>query len=640
MSAFLERPHAGAIRVLFLAALLAFPSLGGLGRPALAEDGSPVPAPAPLPPPPTRTTPDAPRIPPTTTGPILADDFLARIRHLADPSFEGRNSTEPGALRAAEYVAAEMARLGLEPMGDAGTWFQGYEIPERRLGAGNALELTVGEKRTPFLVEEDWNPMAISPCLEVEAPVVFVGYGVTHPGKAYDDYAGADVKGKVVLVLRRDPPWGGGPTEHATFLAKLGAATEHGAAAILIVNGPRSLKGKPDKVMHWSATVGGTPGSGRIPYAFLSQTTANALLAPLGRDLAALEKTIDAAEGGPKPASAEIPGARVRLNVVLERTSGLNARNVIGLLRGSDPELSKQVVIVGAHHDHVGRGAYGSAGGPSAEGKIHPGADDNASGTSALLEIAEVLASSERRPRRSVLFTSFSGEEMGLLGSVHYCEHPVLPLADTVAMVNCDMVGRYEPSRKLEIGGVGTAEGLQAIVERANAPYGLAVGYDPSGVAPSDNTSFFRKRLPVLFFFTGIHPQYHTPDDTWDRIDAPAGAKVTSLCRDVVLEIANRDARLVFTKPPPSKGTKAALGIQPGPGDMAGVPVAALVEDGAAAAAGLKEGDVVTALGAILVKDMRDLARALSLLKPGDKVVVKVVRDGVAMTFDVTLGSR
>ena len=639
MSALLARPHAGASRVLALAALLACGALPG-ARSARAEDGSPTPVPAPLPPPSTRTAPAAPTNPPATSAPILADDFLARIRYLADPCFEGRNSTEPGALRAAEYVAAEMARFGLEPRGDAGSWFQGYAIPERRLGAGNALELTVGDTRTPFRVEETWNPLAISPSVEVEGPLVFAGYGVTNPKKAYDDYAGFDVRGKVVLVLRRDPPWGGAPTEHATFLAKLGAATEHGAAALLIVNGPRSLKGAPDKPMHWSAMVGGTPGSGRIPYAFLTQAAANALLAPLGRDVAALEKAIDAAEGGPKPASAEVPGARVRLKVALERTSGLNARNVVGLLRGSDPALAKEVVIVGAHHDHVGRGAYGSAGGPSAEGKIHPGADDNASGTAALLEVAEALAAQPRRPRRSVLFTSFSGEEMGLLGSVHYCEHPVLPLADTVAMVNCDMVGRYDPARKLEIGGVGTAEGLQALIERANAPYGLALAWDPSGVAPSDNTSFYRKRLPVLFFFTGIHPQYHTPDDTWDRIAAPEGAKVTSLVRDVVVEIADRDVRLVFTKPPPTKGSKAALGIQPGPGDGAGVVVAGLVDGGAADAAGLHEGDVVTALGAILVKDMRDLSRALAERKPGDKVVVKVVRDGAPLTFDVTLGGR
>jgi hypothetical protein len=319
--------------------------------------------------------------------------------------------------------------------------------------------------------------LAISPSVEVDGALVFAGYGVTNPMKAYDDYAGLDVRGKVVLVLRRDPPWGGVPTEHATFLAKLGAATEHGAAALLIVNGPRSLKGAPDKPMHWSAMVGGTPGSGRIPYAFLTQAAANAVLAPLGRDVAALEQAIDAASGGPKPASAEVPGARVRLKVALERTSGLNARNVVGLLRGSDPALAKEVVIVGAHHDHVGRGAYGSAGGPSAEGKIHPGADDNASGTAALLEVAEALAAQPKRPRRSVLFTSFSGEEMGLLGSVHYCEHPVLPLADTVAMVNVGPRPRAELETR-----VGTAEGLQA--HRAGErPLRPALAWD-LGVAP------------------------------------------------------------------------------------------------------------------------------------------------------------
>ena len=332
----------------------------------------------------------------------------------------------------------------------------------------------------------------------------------------------------------------------------------------------------------------------------------------------------------------------MRLATSIERSSGANARNVCGFLEGSDATLRREVVVVGAHHDHVGRGQVGSAGGPADVGKIHPGADDNASGTAALLEIAEALAKGERRPRRSVLFLSFTGEELGLYGSLHYVSQPTVPLADMSLMINCDMVGRYDEKRTMEIGGVGTGEGLQGVVERANAPYGLALTWDPSGVAPSDNTSFFRKRIPVLFFFTGIHPEYHTPRDTPDTINYPGAERVTALCRDVTFELATRDARVVYTQPPPgAEGRKAALGISPAAGsDAGGVVVAGVIEGGAAGTAGIREGDVVVAVGAYVVDSLRDLSKALAAYKPGDKVLVKVSRGGESLSLELVLGAR
>jgi hypothetical protein len=386
--------------------------------------------------------------------------------------------------------------------------------------------------------------------------------------------------------------------------------------------------------------VGAAPGgTGLLPFAFVRRAIAADLLRAGGLDLDALERGIAGASGGPKPASAEVRGVRVRIATAFERARGANARNVAGLLEGADPALKDEVVVVGAHHDHVGRGWAASAA-PREAGTIHPGADDNASGTAALLEVAEALAAAPSRPRRSVLFLSFSGEELGLLGSLHYVKEPLLPLARTVAMVNCDMVGRYDARRTLEVGGVGTAKGLEDLVEAANAPYDLALSWDPQGVAPSDSTSFFRRRIPVLFFFTGIHAEYHTPRDTWTTLNYEGGAKVASLCRDVVRGIADREERLAYTDPPKVEGRRAVLGIQPGPGaDGDGVTIASLGKGGPAAAAGLREGDVVTAVGAVLVRDVRDLRKALAGLAPGAKVLVKAMRDGSEVSVHVTLGS-
>jgi aminopeptidase YwaD len=217
-----------------------------------------------------------------------------------------------------------------------------------------------------------------------------------------------------------------------------------------------------------------------------------------------------------------------------------------------------------------------------------------------------------------------------------------MPLSDISVMVNCDMVGRYDPKRKLEIGGVGTGDGLQGIVEAANAPYGLALAWDSSGVAPSDNTSFFRKRVPVLFFFTGIHAEYHTPRDTPDTIEYAGTEKVVGVCLDTVRTLADRDAKIEFKVPPvDAGGRKAALGIQPATGsDSGGVVVASVADGGAAATAGLKEGDVIVAIGPYLVDSLRDLAKALTTMKPGDKVLVKVVRGTDHLAVDVVLGSR
>jgi Zn-dependent M28 family amino/carboxypeptidase len=585
---------------------------------------------------------------------VCADDLRTRVKYLASDALAGRMSTEPGGQMASEYVAAEFARFGLKPMGDEGGWFQGFEIPHLHLDPGNALELETvevgamgdvaeGGRRT-FAIEKDWNPFSISRVGEASGPLAFAGFGVCAPEKDYDDWKGLEVEGRVVLVLRKEPFGGKRPTAHAAFLSKLAEAAKRKAAALIVVNDAASAADGGDRMFHWSVPMGPAPGSAEVPFAFVTRKTADAMLAPLGKDVVALEEAIrkGAGEGKPRPVSCAVPGAKVRIAVALGRAAGKNARNVIGLLEGSDEKMRDEVVVLGAHHDHVGLGWFASAGGSAAAGKIHPGADDNASGTAALLEIAEELtAAGKTRPKRSVLFLSFSGEELGLLGSAYYVEHPVVALDHVVTMVNCDMVGRYDAQKSLEIGGVGTGAGLQELVTKANAPYGLTLTWDPQGTAPSDSTSFFVKDVPVLFFFTGLHAQYHTPADTWPTLDYADGEKVAALCRDTLLALAAAEKRPAFTKPPPRPGAnRAILGISRGaPGDAPGVVVGEVAKDGPAAKAGITAGDVILAIDAAPTKTAEELLRALAPHAPGDSVKVQIRRGDETKVLTVVLGS-
>ena len=618
-------------------ALLLAPLLPALLPGAARADGGDVPSAVATPPP-----------RPTTKPEITAHDVRERIKWLACEALAGRESLEPGALAASAWVADEFARLKLEPAGEGGGWFQSVEIPRWVLKDGNALEVGTPAGKTSFVVERDWNPFSFSAGEEVSGEVVFAGYGVTDESRGYDDWAGVDAKGKVALVLRHDPRWSkekGRWSKGAQFTEKFARAVEHGAAALLIVNDPHETPGDKDPLVSWADSGGlQRPGSGKIPFAFVSKRVAAAILSPLGKDLAALQKGIDEAPERPTPSSALVPGVTVRVHTVLARAVEKGARNVAGLLRGSDPAVADEVVVVGAHHDHVGRGLYGSTSGEA--GRIHPGADDNASGTAAMLELAEAFAAGlggaegEKRPRRSLLFLSFTGEERGLLGSQWWVDHPTVPLEKVAAMVNCDMLGRYDAKEGLEVGGVGTGKGLQELVTAADEPYGVHLKWDPQGTGPSDNISFFLKKVPVLFFFTGIHPDYHTPRDTWDKIDAASEAKIALLVRDVVRTLADRGERIPYTDPPKREGGRAALGVAPLPRESDDGVAVEVAEGGAAETAGMKDGDVVVGLGAVTVKSLRDLARALAAQKPGDEVVVKVLRDGKELALKVKLGSR
>jgi hypothetical protein len=458
---------------------------------------------------------------------------------------EGRAAGTAGGDRAIRYLASEFRRLGLEPAGDSGTYYQAFRVlTGLRTGAGTALEPTArGAPPGAFAPDVAFRPLGFSDEGEVTAPVVFAGYGLTAPAVAYDDYEGLDARGTVVLLMAGEPragdpdrPFRARERAAATRLrAKAVNAREHGARAVLVVEPP----GRADRL----AALHVDPPAAGVLALSIRRDLADALLAAAGVSLADLHAEIDRTL---RPASRALPGVAARVAVAFEREHATTA-NVIGRVRGADPAVADETVVVGAHHDGLGRGGPTSLA-PEQAGTIHPGADDNASGTAALLGIADALARAGA-PRRSVVLAAFGAEEIGLLGSAYYVSRRPAELERTVAMVNLDTVGRLRDGGLLVM-GVDTGRGLRALVERATAGAPRPLTLRGDGTGPSDHVSFLRRERPVVFFFTGMNGDYHRPSDTWDRIDAEGLHAVTGLAYRVVRALADVPVAPAFVRPP------------------------------------------------------------------------------------------
>lgn len=468
--------------------------------------------------------------------------YRSHVRFLAAEDLEGRGTGSQGQKAAATYIAAQFRKCGLEPAGDEGTYFQRFEarIPAFPTVDKESYVKVQTTEGIETLEGKQFQPFAFSANAEAQGPLVFVGYSISSEALKYDDYAGVDVKGKVALCLRHSPaeakpesPFGPLQMQVATFVNKAKAAAAAGAAALLLVH---DTNHKEDQFV--APAAGGEPSP--IPVVQVERAVAERILKGAGRDLAALQKGID---GALKPNSFEVAGAEVSLKVQVGRSRRGSAptENVVGLLRGSDPVLSRECVVVGGHYDHAGFGGSGA----SDRGRIHYGADDNASGTAAVLEIARALSQLEPRPKRSLVLIAFSAEELGLYGSAHYVKHPSCPIEKTVGMINLDMVGRSKEGY-CEVSGVGTAEGLEGMVGELNEGIELSLKLEPKVSTDSDHYNFARAKVPILFFFTGFHADYHQPTDTWEKINAEDALRVTRLALRAAYAFASRETRFEF----------------------------------------------------------------------------------------------
>ncbi len=503
------------------------------------------------------------------------------IRYLASEELQGRGPDTEGIELAAQFIADRFAELGLDTALFENGPFQEFtiegglglgpveqnwvrvtgpavsdnEATETDTETGTGLENETDADAAVWTLGENFTPLAIGSSGAFDGELVFAGYGITAVDRPdqpdYDDYASLDVTGKVVIVVRKQPqgsnpdgPFGESQSStYAYFTTKAANANVHGAAAMILVNDAASAEQSGDQLLSLEG-AGRTGGRRGIPVLFATRARVDQLLRrALGRGLSELEQTIDETL---QPQSALLSGWSASGETSIEQRQ-LPVKNVIAMLPGAG-QLADEYVVVGGHYDHVGMGGAGSL----APGTIavHPGADDNASGTVSVLELARSLTQAYAeadadQPRRTLLFMAFTAEERGLLGSRHYVRYPRFDLASTVAMVNLDMVGRMDQNR-LTVYGTGTATEFPEMIERLNAKHGFDLEAIPAGQGPSDHASFFRERIPVFHFFTGLHSEYHRPSDSADRINIEGIARTVGLVQELVLELATAAERPTF----------------------------------------------------------------------------------------------
>ncbi len=576
-------------------------------------------------------------------GGLSATRYLADVTYLASDALQGRGDGSPELDQAADYIAGKFREAGLHPAGDNGTYFQTFEITTgAQLGTKNELRIAGSAPK----INQDFIPILFSNTAAFDGPLVFAGYGITAPEYKYDDYSGIDAKDKIVVVFDHEPQeedaksvfLGKDFTAHASFTNKAINARLHGAKGIVFITEPSHPMDElgPTERQVDEADMG-------IPAVHVKRDFVLKPFAAKGKDLAALQQAIDK---DLQPQSFELPGITAHIATEVTR-SRRTVKNVIAALPGSDQTLKDQWVVIGAHYDHLGLGNRNSLA-PSLIGQVHHGADDNASGTAGVMELARYAMAAKPAWKRSVLFMAFAGEEIGLLGSSNFVNHPTVPLTNIDAMINMDMIGRLKDER-LFVGGVGTSPELKPTLEQLDKDGPLKLEFSESGYGASDHTSFNAKKIPVLFFFSGLHTDYHKPSDTADKINAEGAVQVLSLVYRLTGQIASEPAKLAYNEVaqpiPASRGSGRGYGPYFGSvpdfrDDIKGVLFSDVQNNSPAAKAGLKTGDIMTEFDGKQIQNLNDYAYTLRAKKPGDVVSVVVKRNGQDVKTSVTLEAR
>jgi hypothetical protein len=568
--------------------------------------------------------------------------YLNDIKSLASPEMEGRGAGTKGLTRAEHLLEKRYKELGLQPAGVNGYAQPFSVITGARLKSDNHLSVENAGSKTNLKINQDFVPFSFSSSGQVAGPLVFAGYGATAEEFHYDDYEGLDVKDKIVMVLRYEPSGfaeksgNHGLTQHSQLVTKAINARNHGAKAVIVINGKLG-DGEEDLLTRFGSVSG--PVNAGIIFAQVKNAVAESWFQSAGKSLKDVQEQINKTT---QPNSFAFPDTlHLSLHIDIETTHA-TVNNVLAWLPGESDEY----VIVGAHYDHLGRGNFDSLS-PSQIGQIHPGADDNASGTAGVLELARLLAPQRGQLKRSILFMNFAGEELGLLGSAEWVKEPTRPLDKGVAMINMDMIGRIKDD-KVYIGGVGTGSTFKAVLEQAQKDAPFKIEYSAGGTSSSDHTSFVAKKIPALFFFSGLHSDYHKPSDTWDKINAPSAARLLDMVESVTVQLASAQDPPIFqvvTEDKPAGGGGGGYGPYFG-----SIPDFGQTENGVkfsdvrasspAAKAGLKAGDILIQFGDKPIKNLYDFTDALRRSKVGDVVEVKVLRDGQPMTVSVKLEQR
>lgn len=483
---------------------------------------------------------------------VDGDALLGHIKFLASDELKGRANGSEGLERAGDYVARQFKSVGLTP-GEEDGWFQPFElIAGLTVGRENSLSFEYQGKKISFVLGTSYYPLAApasenSPSALLEhLPVVFAGYGISIPEIGYDDYARIDVSGKAVLIFSHEPQErdpnsrlnGTRPMPQTTLQAKAALARSKGARVLFVVSDPTH---RIDDALY--SMFNGDPDAEDIGFPVLRVRRDE--MQPL-LDAFRLEAAARMIDTDLMPRSEPLRGATVNYVEHLSKNRR-TVRNVVGVLQGSDPARAKEAIVIGAHYDHVGLGGHLSMS-PDRTGEIHNGADDNASGTASIIEIARAAVAQRSRFPRTLVFVAFAGEERGLLGSAYYAEHPAIPIANTVAMLNLDMVGRSRGS--VDVSGLDVSPSMETDLKAASDAIGegLTIRREGPGAGRSDDYNFLARRVPAINFFTGFHPDYHRPSDDWERIDAIGTRRVATLALELAAHLAERPSRPEFVQ--------------------------------------------------------------------------------------------
>jgi Tol biopolymer transport system component len=585
---------------------------------------------------------------------ITETDLRREVEWLADEGREGRMTGSLGAQATASWLADYFRQAGLQSFGENFAMPFQFNAGERVLPEKTRLEIAgAGSRPSPAKLDQDFRPLPFSENGDASGEVVFAGYGLVVPGDGgarYDSYAGVDVKDKIVLILRYvpenvDPARRAQLNRYAGLRYKAMLARERGAKAVLVATGPNS----PHAGELVPLTNDFTTAASGIIAASINGKTADALLAPTGKTLKELQTALDT-ENPHAEAGFVLPKLKVTLACGVEHLKKSDS-DVVAYLPASGESRDAQYVVVGAHYDHLGHGGSSSLDRAGEENKIHPGADDNASGVAWVMEMAASLAKERaehpEKFRRGVIFACWSGEEIGLIGSAAFCEHPPVPLDKIVAYVNADMIGRMRDN-KLTLQGIGSSHAWRRLIEKRNVAAGFNLALQDDPYLPTDVTSFYTRKIPVMNFFTGAHEDYHRPTDTADKLDYKDLERIAKFAREIVVDLAQTSERPDLAKVERSgqafggrETLRTYLGTIPDyTTEVKGVKLSGVRGGSPAEKAGLKGDDVIVEFAAQKIANIYDYTYALDAAKIGQPTRVIVERDGQRVTLTVTPEAR